>query len=103
MLSRLLQSQGFVTAPAGDAAIARRLLAERDYSLGIVDIVMPGESGLDFATFARSANPAMPIILISGYVDMDSIPLVETDKDVRFVGKPFGADEFLDLVQSVLP
>lgn len=102
MLSRLLESQGFVTARAGDAADARRLLAERQYALGIVDIVMPGESGLEFAAFARESNPSMPIILISGYVNDDAIPLVETDAAVRFVGKPFGADEILDLVQLSL-
>jgi len=102
MLSRLLETQGFVTARAADAADARRLLAGRAYSLGIVDVVMPGESGLDLAAYARGAHPEMPIILISGQVAGDDIPIVHADAGVRFVSKPFGAEELLDMVQSVL-
>lgn len=102
MLARLLESRGYPTSRARDAAEARRLLADGDFALAIMDIVMPGESGLELAGFARQSWPAMPIILISGYSSDDSLALCAVDSKVRFVPKPFGADEFLDLVREAV-
>jgi two-component system, OmpR family, response regulator len=102
MLARLLESQGFRTARARNAAEARSLVAEGAYALIVVDIVMPGESGLDFAAFARDAYPTTPIVLISGYANDETGGFASQHERVTFVRKPFGADQFLDLVQGAL-
>lgn len=102
MLARLLESEGFTAVGAHDAVAARRALADGDWALAVVDVVMPGESGISLARFARQAWPAMPVVLISGYPSVEAWDLPAVDRGVRFIAKPFGAGEFLGVVDSAL-
>lgn len=102
MLSRVLRSRGFETVDAGNAAIARLVAAEHRVALFIVDIVMPGESGLELAGFIVETWPKVPIVLISGYASEGPLSFAEFHDHVEFVAKPFGADEILDLVESMI-
>jgi DNA-binding NtrC family response regulator len=103
MLSRVLRSRGFDTVNAGNAAIARIVAAEHRVSLFIVDVVMPGESGLELASHIVETWPKVPIVLISGYANEEPLSFASEHDHVEFVAKPFGADEILDLVDSLIP
>src|SRR4029079_13552738 len=46
-LVRLLAREGYRCTSASDAAEARRVLATRPFALALVDVFMPGESGLE--------------------------------------------------------
>lgn len=102
MLSRVLRSRGFETVNAGNAAIARIVAAEHSIALFIVDIVMPGESGLELAGHIVEAWPSVPIVLISGYASEEPLAFADCHDHVEFIAKPFGADEILDLVESMI-
>ncbi len=49
LLARFLTESGFIVMTASDAADARRKLSSVTVDLIILDLMMPGESGLDFA------------------------------------------------------
>jgi DNA-binding NtrC family response regulator len=102
MLSRLMRSRGFATLDASNAAIARVVAAEHPVALFIVDIVMPGESGLEFAGFVVETWPRTPIILISGYAHDEPLSFADDHDHVEFVTKPFGADEIIELVETMV-
>ncbi len=102
MLSRLIRSRGFATLDASNAAIARLTATEHEIALFIVDIVMPGESGLEFAGFVVETWPRTPIILISGYTTDEPVCFADRHDHVEFVTKPFGADEFIALVETMV-
>lgn len=71
-----------VEADGADAAL--RLLREGGpFDLALVDFAMPGVNGVEFARRARADRSDLPIILITGYFD------VEVPGDIALVHKPF--------------
>jgi DNA-binding NtrC family response regulator len=102
MLARLLESQGYVARQARGASEARTLVSDDQFDLMIVDVVMPGESGLEFAAYVREREGKAPIILISGYATDEPESFAKNNDGVLFVSKPFGADQLLGLVRTVL-
>ena len=56
-------------APNGPVAID--LLDEESVDLVITDIQMPGATGFDLLNAAKSRNLAVPVIIVTGYADLD--------------------------------
>lgn len=70
----LLRGMGFRRVDVfGEASTARAFVTQTPIDLAFVDLVMPGESGIDWIRGLRRsgdlANPVMPIALVSGHVD----------------------------------
>ncbi len=84
LLSRFLEKQGMRVTAARDAREARRLWPLGRYHIAVLDIMMPGESGLDLARWLRTQSN-VPIIMLSAMGE-------ETD---RIVGLELGADDYL--------
>jgi PAS domain S-box-containing protein len=79
-----LRDCGHRVVEADGAASALTLLAEQGpFDLAVVDFAMPGVNGVDFAKRARAGGADLPIILITGYFD------VEVPGDITLVHKPF--------------
>src|SRR6185312_3503707 len=64
LLQRYLSSNGFRVSAAADAADARALMKSMAFDLLILDVMMPGESGLDL-TRAIRANSQTPILMLT--------------------------------------
>jgi len=69
---RVLESAGHAVDTAGDAAAALRLLAARPYALALVDLRMPGPSGLTLIGALRGLHPDTEVIVITGYATVDN-------------------------------
>ena len=79
-----LRDCGYEVVEADGAAEAlERLEAAEPIDLALVDFAMPGLNGVEFAKRARPLRPSLPIILLTGYFD------VEVPRDVTLVHKPF--------------
>jgi YesN/AraC family two-component response regulator len=66
--------------------------------LVISDIEMPGEvNGIDLAHFVHNTFPAIPVILISGYLDWS-----RKAPEFEFVPKPFVQETILNAVEKVV-
>ncbi|MGF1592430.1 MAG: response regulator [Kiloniellaceae bacterium] len=84
LLQRYLNDQGFRVTTAVDAADARAKLAALAFDLLVLDIMMPGESGLQLTETLRRDN-AVPILLLTA--------MNETEN--RIAGFECGADDYL--------
>jgi two-component system OmpR family response regulator len=84
LLSRFLEKQGMRVSAARDAREARRLWPLGRYHIVVLDLMMPGEPGLDFARWLRSQSE-VPIVMLTAMSE-------ETD---RIVGLELGADDYL--------
>ena len=56
LLKRYLVKQGFIVTSARDAAQARRLLAGLAFDLIVLDVMMPGEDGIDLTRWLRTQS-----------------------------------------------
>lgn len=101
LLKSFLSRNGFRVSTAGHAAEARQCLAALDFDLIVLDVMMPGETGLAFATQLRRTDN-VPILMLTAMGDTkDRIAGLETGVD-DYLGKPFEPRELLLRIQSVL-
>ena len=84
LLRRYLMGEGFLVTTATDASDARAKLAALTFDLLVLDIMMPGESGLDLTRALRESNQ-VPILLLTA--------MSETEQ--RIEGLRLGADDYL--------
>ena len=102
LLAEYFGRQGFAVQTAGEAATARRLVAEALPALAILDINMPGENGLALARWLREAHPAVGIVMLTTASEaVDRIVGLELGAD-DYVPKPFELRELLARVRAVL-
>ena len=100
----VLQVKGYATLEAGTAEDGIRLARERRPDLILMDIHLPGMSGLEALKLLRAdaATAAMPVIAVTASVmQQDRKQITEAGFDA-YVGKPINIKEFLDAVHRVL-
>jgi FixJ family two-component response regulator len=68
----------------------------------ILDVRLPGQSGLDFQRHLSEAGVQIPIIFITGHGDIPMSVKAMKFGAVEFLTKPFGEQELLDAVQQAL-
>jgi CheY-like chemotaxis protein len=93
-----LERSGFGVIEADSSGAAHTVWAAHAESIAllITDHDMPGGDGLELSAALRSANPELPILLISG----NSISPVPAS--IRFLAKPFTPAVFLQHVQACI-
>lgn len=92
-----LHSEGFETA---EQLLQRERL--RGPSCLILDVSLPGISGLAFQQQLRSAGVNLPIIFVTGHGDIPMSVKAMKSGAVEFLTKPFDDNELLDAVRQAL-
>jgi two-component system, OmpR family, phosphate regulon response regulator OmpR len=101
LLRNFLSRNGFRVTVASHAGEARERLGVLDFDLIVLDVMMPGQTGLDFATEIRRSDD-VPILMLTAMGDTkDRIAGLETGVD-DYLGKPFEPRELLLRIQNVL-
>jgi two-component system phosphate regulon response regulator OmpR len=101
LLSRFLMKEGYRVTTAESAAEARAKLEGLRFDLLILDVMMPGETGFDFARSLR-ASSNVPIIMLTARGEPESrIEGLEIGAD-DYVGKPYEPRELSLRVASIL-
>lgn len=101
LIARYLSEHGFMTAGAGDAGEARSMLSSLSFDLIVLDLMMPGESGLEFATALRGVS-SVPILMLTAMGEPeDRITGLEAGADDYLV-KPFEPRELLLRINNIL-
>jgi len=76
------------TAASGEAALAL-LRQDGEFDLLLTDHMMPGMSGVELAARARGLRPSLPILLVSGFAELDSLVGVAWP----WLRKPYSLDD----------
>jgi len=101
LLRRYLSENGFRVTAAGDAAEARARLAAIDFDLLVLDVMMPGENGLDLTRSLRTTDD-VPILLLTAMGEAaNRIAGLESGAD-DYLAKPFEPRELLLRMQTIL-
>jgi two-component system, OmpR family, phosphate regulon response regulator OmpR len=94
LLQRYLSANGFRVTAAADAAEARTLIRSIAFDGLILDIMMPGESGLDLAADLRAQSDVPILMLTARGEPEDRITGLERGAD-DYLGKPFEPRELM--------
>ena len=101
LLSRFLLSEGYRVTTAETAADARAKLEGLRFDLLILDVMMPGETGFEFARALRTSS-SVPILMLTARGEAESrIAGLESGAD-DYVGKPFEPKELSLRVANIL-
>ena len=71
-MSALLQRRGYVVTTAASGEEALQLIHERPFDLLLLDLKMPGLSGIDVAERARERQPDAAIVILTGHGSLES-------------------------------
>jgi two-component system response regulator RegA len=94
-LGRALRERGFevTTAPGGEEAIA---IARRDApEYAVVDLRMPGASGIEVLEALRAIDPATRVLMLTGYGSIATAVEATRRGAVGYLPKPADADEIV--------
>ncbi len=101
LLSRLLKEKGFRVSSAANSAEARTCLSGLSFDLIILDVMMPGETGLELATSLRK-DSEVPILMLTARSEApDRIAGLEAGVD-DYLAKPFEPRELLLRIAAIL-
>lgn len=101
LLGKYLRESGFMVSTATDAKDARAKLEGVAFDLIILDLMMPGEHGLDFARDLRRKSQ-VPILMLTAMGEPDDrIAGLERGAD-DYLGKPFEPRELILRIHNIL-
>ena len=102
VLAKYFGYNHFEVRTAADAVQARAMVAELAPDVVLVDVNMPGESGLSLARWLRETSPRIGLVMLTGATDsVDRIVGLEVGAD-DYVTKPFEMRELLARVRGLL-
>jgi len=101
LLSRYLSKNDFRISVATNAADARRKLKGLVFDLLIIDVMMPGENGVEFTRFLRQ-DTDVPVLMLTALSETEArINGLEAGAD-DYLSKPFDPRELLLRVNAIL-
>jgi two-component system phosphate regulon response regulator OmpR len=101
LLARYLGENGYRVTGARDVADARAKLAGMDYDLLIVDVMLPGETGVELTRSLRATHD-LPILMLTAMGEPeDRIVGLEAGAD-DYLAKPFEPRELLLRITTIL-
>lgn len=100
-LTTFLASKGYTARVAGRVDTAEQVLRECTIDLVLLDVMLPGESGLDFCRRLHAQRGPRIIMLTALSESMDKIVGLELGAD-DYVTKPFELHELLARIRAVL-
>jgi len=97
-----LSEAGYEVDEAVDGLVALEKLQQRPYDLVLLDITMPGKTGMDVLSFVKEQSMKCHVIMLTGVVGLsmaiDSLNLGADD----YITKPYNMDYLLSSIKRVL-
>ena len=101
LVSRFLKEHDFMVMTAEDAASARSMIRNFEFDALVVDVMMPGETGLEFTKFVQD-KLGIPVLLLTALGEAeDRITGLEAGAD-DYLPKPFEPRELVLRLNAIL-
>jgi DNA-binding response OmpR family regulator len=101
LVGELLETGGYGVAYAADGDTALALYREQPFAAVVLDVVMPGLSGLDTLRALRELDTDVRVIMVSGARDAD-LMLARDLGAIATLPKPIDHAELLGAIRSVI-
>jgi two-component system, response regulator RegA len=94
-MARALRDRGHEVRTAGSPEEASQLAQEDSPECAVVDLRMPGGSGLDVVSALRTIDPATTVVVLTGYGSIATALEAVRRGALHYLQKPVDADELL--------
>ena len=102
LLEGALHAAGYNVKAVSDPELAVPSLKEKHFHLVVLDLNMPGKSGLEVLEEIRKSNPDVAVVICTGYPSVETAAAVMRLGGTDYVQKPFNLDRFLTAVKSAI-
>ena len=99
---RALEIEGYQVEVASTGKLGLAKLAELDIDLVLLDVMMPGENGLEVLPKIRAASPETMVVMMSGNATIETAVNATKGGAHDFIEKPLSGDKLLLTVQNAL-
>ena len=97
-----LRRQGFRVTVANSGVEALKLLRHHRPSLVLLDVIMPGMSGMTLVKRVKELFPDLPVLVISAYGTVDGAVAAMKQGAVDYISKPFSVAKLHQAVVKAL-
>jgi two-component system response regulator CpxR len=101
LLAERLSTEGFTMDTVHDGSRGLESALSKDYALVVLDLMLPGMSGLDVLRRLRKVSPIPVLMLTARGEDSDRIAGLEMGAD-DYVPKPFNPRELIARIRAIL-
>src|SRR5438128_5483652 len=103
VLQAVLQREGFevVLAASGEECL-NVVETDNEIDLVILDVMLPGISGIDTLRAIRITNPALPVVVITAFSSIDGAIEAMKHGAYHYIPKPFKNEEVVITVNKAL-
>ncbi|MCX7025072.1 MAG: transporter substrate-binding domain-containing protein [Spirochaetes bacterium] len=105
VVQRIMESAGFTVIPAsgGVEAMGKYAEAAGSFTGVVIDLTMPGMSGIETMRAIRELNPEARIVLTGGHNDSEASDLLEAGEISGFLKKPYRMDNLMTILRNAFP
>jgi DNA-binding response OmpR family regulator len=101
-LARGLRSEGYTVAVAGDGEMAVERLADGGWDLVILDLMLPGQDGMEVLREMSGRRLGVPVLVLSARRAVETKVAALDAGASDYLAKPFSLDELLARVRALL-
>jgi DNA-binding NtrC family response regulator len=101
-LDTLLTLEGFSVSTAGDGPSGMELLSRNEYDLLLLDLALPGQSGIDLLPRIVEMQPNLPVIMITAYGTVGNVVDAIRAGAENFVQKPWDNEKLLADIRAAV-
>jgi two-component system nitrogen regulation response regulator NtrX len=102
MLGSLLRAEGYRVREAADAAAGLAAVAEAEPDAMLLDLVMPGDTGLEVLPRIRDRAPELPVVMMSGQAALSDAVRATKLGAFHFLEKPLSPESVLVTLRSAV-
>jgi two-component system nitrogen regulation response regulator GlnG len=102
VIEKALSREGIPFSSFSTAQEALDALAGGAPEVLVSDIRMPGQSGLELLQTVKTRHPAVPVIVMTAYSDLDSAVAAFQGGAYEYLPKPFDVDQAVELIRRAL-
>ena len=102
ILTRLLRSKGFSVQAVEDSDKGLYALRDGHFDLVLLDLMLPGKSGLEVVKETQSIDPDVEIVMLTAFASVETAVEATKSGVFDFLVKPFKNDELLLVIKNGL-
>lgn len=102
LLGEVFTSEGYHVATAANGYEALELVEKEAFNLALVDMKMPGMSGLELLRQLKQVQKDIAVIIMTAYGELKIVNEVLILGAYKYITKPFDIDELIEIVGTAL-
>ncbi|WP_035653215.1 MULTISPECIES: sigma-54-dependent transcriptional regulator [unclassified Flavobacterium] len=102
LLEKFLIKKAYEVTIAFSAAEARSAIKNESFDLILTDLRLPDSDGIGLMTEFKNSHPHIPVIMMTGYSDVNTAVKAIKNGAADYISKPFNPDEVLLVITNAL-